>query len=103
MEYNAKFKDDLNLKVSYGLIYGGTDSDNSYDFTAPAERSMAALVNTEGTQHIFRSDLTKKFDRTTVAAGLRADIGNLKNDVAYSGDIPSWIEPQSRIQARENL
>ena len=28
LEYNAKFKDDLNLKVSYGLIYGGTDSDN---------------------------------------------------------------------------
>ena len=103
LEYNAKFEDDLNLKVSYGLIYGGTDSDNSYDFTAPAERSMAALVNTEGTQHIFRSDITKKFDSTTVAAGLRADIGNLKNDVAYSGDIPSWIEPQSRFQARENL
>ena len=103
IEYNAKFANALNLKTSYGIVYGSTGSDNTYTFSAPRMNQMSSSYFTGGLQHTFRADLTKKFETTTLSAGARTDIGRLGNEVDYSGEIPEWVDPSSQFTANESI
>lgn len=101
IEYQAKFNNTLTLKLNYGLIYGSNSVIDSYDINDNS--NLYTNYKTAGTQHIFKADLTKLFRKTNLSAGLKMDIGNLKNSVAYSGDIPSWIATANNFGANENL
>ena len=100
IEYAATFNETLKLKLNYGLIYGSNTISDGYLIDGS---NLYTNYKTAGTQHIIKGDLTKTFSRTSLSAGLKMDIGNLKNEVAYSGDIPSWIEPANDFGANENL
>ena len=100
IEYAATFNETLKLKLNYGLIYGSNTVSDGYLIDGS---NLYTNYKTAGTQHIIKGDLTKTFSRTSLSAGLKMDIGNLKNNVAYSGDIPSWIEPTNDFGANENL
>ena len=101
IEYAATFNETLKLKLNYGLIYGSNYVIDSYDINDNSK--LNTNYKTAGSQHIIKADLTKSFSRTSLSAGLKMDMGNLKNEVAYSGDIPSWIEPANDFGANENL
>ncbi len=100
IEYSADFKNDLKLKVNYGIIHMGERNRADYRLDNTSIRNAAT---TRGTQHILKADLTRRFKRTQLAAGLKAELGNLRNETAYSGNTPSWLEPENRFHARENI
>ncbi len=107
IEYAVDFDERLKLKVNYGLIYG---SSGTRDFYMPADDAadmrqsfLNTHLQTRGTQHILKGDLTKRFSKTLLSLGLKADIGNLNNDLSYDGNTPSWIEPISQFEAQERI
>ena len=106
ISYAVDFDESLRLKASYGLIYGGTGTRDAYSMTEDADDMQAALssrLHTRGTQHILKGDLTKRFSKTTLSSGVKAELGNLSNQVSYEGAVPSWTEPVSRFQAYEGI
>jgi len=107
IEYAVDFDESLKLKVNYGLNYGSTGTKDSYltadDVAGMQQPSLSTHLQTRGTQHILKGDLTKRFSKTLLSVGLKADIGNLNNKVAYRGNTPSWIEPLSRFEAQERI
>ncbi len=107
IEYAVDFDESFKLKVNYGLIYG---SSGTRDFYMPADDAadmrqsfLNTHLQTRGTQHILKGDLTKRFSKTMLSAGLKADMGNLSNVVSYDGAIPSWIEPDNQFKAYEGI
>lgn len=100
IEYAATLSETLKLKLNYGLIYGSNTVSDGYFIDGS---NLYTNYKTAGTQHIIKGDLTKTFSRTSLSAGLKMDIGNLKNNVEYSGNIPTWIAPTNDFGANENL
>ena len=100
IEYATTFNETLKLKLNYGLIYGSNTVKDGYIIGAS---NLYTNYKTAGTQHIIKADLSKSFSKTSLSTGLKMDIGNLKNKVAYSGDVPSWIKPANDFGANENL
>ncbi len=105
VEYAATFNESLKLKLNYGLIYGGTENFDAYQLQDNIDgmRALSDMLKLRGTEHVIKADLTKQFKKTDLAVGAKIDIGNLRNDVSYSGDIPSWIEPNTEFRGRENI
>ena len=106
IEYVAKFNETLTLKLNYGLIYGSNKVKDGYAINDNMNNRASDLYtnyNTAGTQHIIKTDFTKSLRNTSLSAGVKMDIGNLKNSVAYSGDIPSWIASGNDFEANEFL
>ncbi len=104
IEYTAKLGETFRMKFNYGLIYGSNRVRDGYAIQGNTDASnLYADYRTAGTQHIIKADLTKSFNRTSLSAGLKMDMGNLGNSVAYSGDMPSWIASSNDFGANENL
>ncbi len=102
IEYAASFNESLKLKLNYGLIYGSNGVRDEYAINGNTS-SLHTRYKTAGMQHIIKADLTKLFSKISLSAGLKMDIGNLKNSVAYSGDIPAWVRSVNDFGANENL
>lgn len=104
IEYTAKLSETFRMKVNYGLIYGSNRVRDGYAIQGNTDASnLYADYRTAGTQHIIKADFTKSFNRTSLSAGLKMDMGNLGNSVAYSGSMPSWIASSNDFGANENL
>ena len=104
IEYTAKLSETFKMKLNYGLIYGSNRLRDGYAILGNTDATnLYADYRTAGTQHIIKADLTKSFNRTSLSAGLKMDMGNLGNSVAYRGYIPSWITSSNDFGAKENL
>lgn len=106
ISYAVDFDESLQLKASYGLIYGSTGTRDAYLMTEDTDAVQTALdtrLHTRGMQHILKSDLTKRFSKTTLSSGVKAEMGDLSNQVSYKGAVPSWIEPSNQFKAFEGI
>lgn len=105
VDYAATFNETLKLKFNYGIIHGRNKNSDIYQLydNINSNRILSDKLHTYGTQHIIKSDLTKQFEKSVLTVGAKIDIGNLQSDVSYSGNVASYIQPNNKFRAQENL
>ncbi len=105
-QYDGKFDNDLSLRLTYYFGCTVIRNRDSYDMTYNSLVSDLPLnsdYSEVGMMHVGKADLTKKWGRTTLGAGLRAEFGHLNSDDTYSDNFPSWVSPETKFEGNENV
>lgn len=106
LEYKSSDSSLTRMKASYGFLYGGLRSDNDYFKEQSIEYDKFMYSNLEmiGYQHTLAIDLSQDIgNKFTLDAGLKADIGKLKDDATYEYIGGSGSYPTSHFVGYENI